>query len=410
VVIPPNKRVLQLATGSPSQVGGIAGVMRDSGDWMNDHSSFQVDQMFLGFDDSVVASFKQRAVHRMNRMTRKNEPGCVFNYWRTVSHLSASLRSKIEKYDLIHTHKVDLWNALILAKISPIIAHFHSADGLTGGCVLNGDCERLEHGCSDCPVVKSWAKMLPRLNLKRRTQWLAGAGASGLHIVVNSEWTQSVARRSPILPDDTPISLIYPPYDSGVFKQDDEEKVVRSKQSDDFTLGFVSYSLGDTNKGFTDFQEVLRVLREHFPVRGLAIGGCDAHLMKSLPDYIDLVPPVDDRQELACYYRSMDLLLVPSKSESFGRISIEAQACGTPVVCYAVGGLPETIIDGQSGYAVPYGDVKSMVEASKQVLQNPDNYCNPTNQPHQSFLLQFSQSSVGAKQLALYNSIFGNHT
>jgi D-inositol-3-phosphate glycosyltransferase len=60
---------------------------------------------------------------------------------------------------------------------------------------------------------------------------------------------------------------------------------------------------------------------------------------------VRFVPPVD-RATLALWYRAADLVTVPSYSESFGLVAVEAQACGTPVVGAAVGGLPHAIGDG----------------------------------------------------------------
>jgi D-inositol-3-phosphate glycosyltransferase len=57
-------------------------------------------------------------------------------------------------------------------------------------------------------------------------------------------------------------------------------------------------------------------------------------------------------ERLADYYRAADVCIVPSHSESFGLVALEAAACGTPVVAAAVGGLRSLIDHGQSGFLV----------------------------------------------------------
>jgi len=72
--------------------------------------------------------------------------------------------------------------------------------------------------------------------------------------------------------------------------------------------------------------------------------------------------------ELTYLYRSADVLVMPSRSESFGLVALEAQACGTPVVATRVGGLVTAVADGISGVLVESTDAASVAGALRQVL------------------------------------------
>ncbi|HLR99503.1 MAG TPA: D-inositol-3-phosphate glycosyltransferase [Mycolicibacillus parakoreensis] len=82
---------------------------------------------------------------------------------------------------------------------------------------------------------------------------------------------------------------------------------------------------------------------------------------------VTFLPP-QSREDLAVLLRAADVVAVPSYSESFGLVAVEAQACGTPVVAAAVGGLPVAVHDGVSGTLVAGHDVARWARALEELL------------------------------------------
>ena len=83
----------------------------------------------------------------------------------------------------------------------------------------------------------------------------------------------------------------------------------------------------------------------------------------------DAVPPFE---ALADHYRASDVCVQASREEGLGFSPLEALACGVPVVASAVGGLENTIRDGETGWQVPVGDSDAMARAIAEALDHPD--------------------------------------
>jgi D-inositol-3-phosphate glycosyltransferase len=98
------------------------------------------------------------------------------------------------------------------------------------------------------------------------------------------------------------------------------------------------------------------------------LAGMAAHL--GISDSVRLEPPCP-QAELADWYRAADLVLVPSHSESFGLVALEAQACGTPVVAASVGGLRTAVRDGYSGVLVDGHDPVVWAQVLAGLLGSP---------------------------------------
>jgi D-inositol-3-phosphate glycosyltransferase len=89
-----------------------------------------------------------------------------------------------------------------------------------------------------------------------------------------------------------------------------------------------------------------------------------------IADLVCFHPPVT-QPELADWYRAADVLVVPSHSESFGLVAAEAQACGTPVIAAAVGGLPVAVRDGATGFLIDGHDPADYARALRRFAEEP---------------------------------------
>jgi D-inositol-3-phosphate glycosyltransferase len=89
-----------------------------------------------------------------------------------------------------------------------------------------------------------------------------------------------------------------------------------------------------------------------------------------IEDVTHFVDPVS-RELLPDWYRACDLVCVPSYSESFGLVALEAQACGTPVVATAIGGLRTAVSDGISGSLVDGHDPKAWSAVISRLIAEP---------------------------------------
>ena len=93
----------------------------------------------------------------------------------------------------------------------------------------------------------------------------------------------------------------------------------------------------------------------------------DARGVRDLVHFVDPQP----HELLSSYYRAADVCVVPSRSESFGLVALEAAACGTPVVASAVGGLTTLVDHGHTGFLVDEANPGAYADAVRSVFDEP---------------------------------------
>lgn len=102
-----------------------------------------------------------------------------------------------------------------------------------------------------------------------------------------------------------------------------------------------------------------------------------------------------------------DLFVMPSGSETFGLAALEAMACQVPVVASDIGGLPELIVEGETGFMRPLGDIDGMATAAARILSNDDVHQKMARASYERASTVFSREAVVPLYEAYYEKVMG---
>ncbi|MGH7413304.1 MAG: glycogen synthase [Candidatus Rokuibacteriota bacterium] len=122
--------------------------------------------------------------------------------------------------------------------------------------------------------------------------------------------------------------------------------------------------------------------------------------------WINAMLPVPEVVQL---YSHAAVFVCPSIYEPFGLINLEAMACGTPVVASRVGGIPEVVVDGETGWLVEPGDAAALGQALRQALADPGRARRMGEAGRRRVEAHFSWDRIAALTLAVYREAIENH-
>lgn len=110
-------------------------------------------------------------------------------------------------------------------------------------------------------------------------------------------------------------------------------------------------------------------------------------------------------QKIDRYVASADLMLLPSSQESFGLVALEAMVYGVPVIATDVGGLPELIVDKESGFLFSVGAVDEMAEGAIKILSDKSLYKQVSRNARDRSREKFCVSKILPQYLEFYNKV-----
>ena len=233
----------------------------------------------------------------------------------------------------------------------------HDCWFFTGHCChyTEDKCKKWLTGCGNCPALhkynNSWFFDQTK-KIYRDKQRLFGA-IPRLAVIGNSEWTTEQARQS-LLKNAKVIARIYNWINLDVFYPRANEANKR------FTILGVAQSWSD-KKGLPIFIR----LAEHFSDCKVVLVGKVEDTVK-LPDNVSIVGVLSSAEELAEYYSNADVFINTSIQETFGKVSAEALACGTPIVVNNATANPE-LVGEDCGYVVDNNNIESYYAAINEI-------------------------------------------
>lgn len=337
----------------------------------------QVDRNLGFFRPSQAAAALAEPVRYINTLRGRED----FSYPGTYRLLSLPPeRPTVVNCHNLHGDYFDLRALPDLCRRVPVVLTMHDMWLLTGHCAHAIDCERWLSGCGECPdlaVYPSLRRDGTAFNWQRKKEIYA---RSRLRLITPSRWLMDQVESSMLAPAMLEGRIINNGVDLSMFNPGDSA-AARAKlglPGDARILLFVGQG-GQRNrfKDFATIQKALGLLsagERRYQLILLCLGGRESgdreeRVGDAMIRYMGHTPDV---KVVAAAYQAADVYLHAAHADTFPNVVLEALACGTPVVATAVGGIPEQIEDGRTGFLVGQGNAGAMAERAGRLLADAE--------------------------------------
>ena len=285
-----------------------------------------------------------------------------------------------EEPDIIHCHNLhggyfDLRALPWISRQMPLVLTLHDASLLSGHCAHSFDCERWKTGCGNCPDLTLYPAIhrdATAYNWQRKRDLY---GKSQVHVATPSQWLMAKVKQSILAPAILDARVIPNGVDLSLFHPTDSHaaRTVLGLPQDALVLLFAANSI--RRNIWKDYQTMRNAVgliaqRIHEPELLFLALGEDAPAKRVGQAVIRFIPYQRDPSVVARYYQAADVYVHAARIDTFPNTVLEALACGKPVVATAVGGIPEQVEDGITGFLTPPGDAKAMAARIEDLLRN----------------------------------------
>lgn len=319
-------------------------------------------------DIRICSEIENKIYQRICRYTGFNGCSAVLATWRVLRKLDKIHPTVIQLHNLHHSYiNLPMLFRYIKKRNITVVWTLHDCWAFTGHCphFLYAGCDKWKTGCYSCPLYKQYPESAfddSRRMYRLKKKWFCGV--QNMTIVTPSQWLADLVKQSFL--KDYPVQVINNGIDLSVFHPIQSNVRETYDIPDDAKL-LLAVSFGwELKKGLSEIISLAKDLPERYQI---VMVGTDAETDAQLPKNIISIHRTNNQQELAVLYTAADLLVMPSREETYPTVVMESIACGTPVVMYDAGGGKE-IITEKTGIAVPCDDYDALYRAIIQICES----------------------------------------
>jgi glycosyltransferase involved in cell wall biosynthesis len=324
-------------------------------------------------DRIVVIPRKPRLENQLNRLTRYSG----LNYIHLFSSFDIPNHKFYQDADILNFHNLHTgyFNYLAISKLTktkPAVFTLHDMWSFTGHCAYSYDCDRWKIGCGKCPYPDTY----PAINRdSTRIEWKLKNwiySKSNLTIITLSHWLTKQAQASML--SRFPIHHIPNGIDLNAYQPLDRQlcKGVLDIPQDKKVLLFGAESLKDKRKGGDLLLNALQQLPQSLKAEILLLtfGNGSETITAALGiQTINLGYISSDRLK-SIAYSAADLFIFPTRADNLPLVLQESMACGTPMVSFDIGGVPDLVRPMVTGYLAKPEDAKDFCNGIVTLLED----------------------------------------
>lgn len=312
----------------------------------------------------------------------------------------------------------NLWGLPQLSKHKPVVWRMPDLWAVTGHCAYPYDCSRWKTGCFDCPLLTKQGRNIveppPTVRDGTSRVWREKRDIyqqSRLHIIVTTNWMRDQVRES-ILGNAQSVNVISNGVNLEIYKPISKTEA-RKKLGLDPEGNYLLWAAGGKGNWRKGYHLAVGALEEiqakgNLKTTLLTMGGKEGWDKPETLEHIVHYGYIREPEKQSTIYAAADAFLCTTLADGQPQTALESIACGTPVIAFDVGPMPDLVIDGETGRIAAETTPKALRDVIEDYYLNPDQHPIMSENCRLAALEKFDLFRQTQKYITLYESILAN--